>query len=297
MRDPTTPCAWANLLVKMWGARFPVDVQAIATEYSTRFSDKILSIKAADIESFEGALMPLPKKGGWAILYNPTIPSKGRVNFTLGHEFGHYLVHRLAYPAGFECGESDVLGEAAAAARKRLEQEADQFASYLLMPLDDFRAQIGRDPMSLDLLRHCADRYDVSLTAAALKWLESTSLCAAVVVATNGHIVWCRRSGAAKRARIFFPSGMELPKASIAAQGRPLIIDDKGVTLPARVWHSYRGAREMTIFADRYEMTISLLIFDELSYLPPEFQDEEEEDSLDRFEQAGRGATLKASHN
>lgn len=289
MRDPTTPCAWANLLVKMWGPRFPVNVQAIATEYSTRFADKILSIQAADIDSFEGALMPLTKKGGWAILYNSAIPSKGRINFTLGHEFGHYLVHRLAYPAGFECGESDVFGEAPAAARKKLEQEADQFASYLLMPLDDFRAQIGRNPMSLDLLRHCADRYDVSLTAAALKWLESTSLCAAVVVATNGHILWCRRSGAAKRARIFFPSGMELPEASVAALGPALVVDGKGVSLPARVWHAYRGAREMTIFADRYEMTISLLVFDELSYLPPEFQDANIKDSFDRFEATERG--------
>ncbi|WP_204264877.1 ImmA/IrrE family metallo-endopeptidase, partial [Escherichia coli] len=55
---------------------------------------------------------------------------------------------------------------------REIELEADTFASYLLMPLDDFKAQIDGQPFSLDLLRHCADRYGVSVTAAALKWRE-----------------------------------------------------------------------------------------------------------------------------
>jgi hypothetical protein len=288
MRDPTTPCAWANMLVTMWGARFPVKVEQIALEYSTRFDDKIHSIQPADIDTFEGTLAPLRKKGGWAILYNSSIASKGRINFTLGHEFGHYLVHRGRSPDGFQCGASDVYGEASAASRRLMEQEADQFASYLLMPLNDFRDQIGRNPMSLDLLRHCADRYDVSLTAAALKWLDSTSTCAAVVVATNGYVLWCRRSRTAQKARIFFEKGMELPAASAAAQGPSLIVDSKGTSHSAGVWLPHRGAREMAIFADRYEMTISLLVFDDIDFIPPEFEDEEPEDSFDRFEKLNR---------
>ncbi len=95
---------------------------------------------------FEGALGPLPKLGGWAILYNPAIRSLGRINYTLGHEFGHYLCHRHLKPTGFQCGESDVLG-----ATLQQEREADRFASYLLMPLDDFRAQIGNEKMTLEV--------------------------------------------------------------------------------------------------------------------------------------------------
>ena len=162
--DPTTPSAWANTLVTMWGPRFPVDVRQIALEYSKRFSDPILDIIEAPVPCFEGALAPLKKRGGWAILYNPGIRSAGRINYTLGHEWGHYLCHRQQSPAGFECGESDVLGGS-----RQQEREADKFASYLLMPLTDFRAQVGAQRMTLDLLKHCADRYDVSLTAAALK--------------------------------------------------------------------------------------------------------------------------------
>ena len=274
--DPTTPRAWANTLVRMWGPRFPVDVRQIALEYSTRFTDPVLTIAEAPVPSFEGALAPLRKRGGWAILYNPDIRSAGRINYTLGHEWGHYLCHRHEAPTGFQCGESDVLGGS-----REQEREADQFASYLLMPLDDYRAQVGNERLNLDLLKHCADRYDVSLTAAALKWLESTSLCAAVVVATNGFVLWCRRSAGAAQAGIFFARGMELPQGSLAADGNRLASAD-GLDLPSGVWWS-RPVREVAIFADSYEMTISLLIFEDQDVLPEGWEDEIVEDTFDRF--------------
>lgn len=274
--EPKTPTAWANLLVTAWGPRFPVDVRQIAFEYSKRFNDPVLKIVEANVSAFEGALFPLRKKGGWAILYNPTISSPGRINYTLGHEWGHYLCHRMKAPGGFECGASDVLG-----GTRDQEREADRFASYLLMPLDDFRAQVSKQSMNLDLLRHCADRYGVSLTAAALKWLESTSSCAAVVVATNGYVLWFRRSAAAERARLFFPPGMELPAGSLAARGDTLIAAE-GESLPAGVWGN-RPTREVVIFADQYEMTISLLVFEELGAMPADWMEEDTEDAFDRL--------------
>jgi len=260
----------------MWGPRFPVDVRQIAMEYSKRFSDPVIKIAEADVPNFEGALAPLAKRGGWAILYNPSIRSNGRINYTLGHEWGHYLCHRHHTPAGFRCGDLDVLG-----GTQQQEREADRFASYLLMPLDDFRTQVASQKMTLDLLRHCSDRYGVSYTAAALKWLESTPTCAAVVVATNGFVLWCRRSAAAKRARIFFPAGMELPVGSLAADGNP-ILSTEGTDLPPGVWWN-RATREVAIFADHYEMTISLLMFEDLGSLPDGWEDEAVEDTFDRF--------------
>jgi hypothetical protein len=150
------------------------------------------------------------------------------------------------------------------------------------MPLTDFRAQVGAQRMTLDLLKHCADRYDVSLTAAALKWLESTGLCAAVVVATNGFVLWGRRSAAAGRARIFFPSGMELPRGSLAAGSGGSSPPSEGQDLPPGVWWN-RPVREVAIFADHYEMTISLLIFEDHGVLPDGWEDDKVEDTVDRF--------------
>lgn len=270
------------MLSQIWGARFPVRVEQIALEYTKRFPDPILKVAKADLPSFEGALSPLEKKGGWAILYNPTIRSGGRINYTLGHELGHYFAHRAVVPTGFECGQRDVLGIAARAEHRLREREADEFASYLLMPLDDFRKQVAGVPMSIDLLKHLADRYDVSFTAAALKWLESTELCATVVVATNGFINWCSRSDVARKSGIFYPPGTELPPASIAALGDQAQRNE-GTTLAAGIW-SNRPVREIAIFADHYEMTISLLIFDHDRMRGDGWRDEVVEDSFDRFE-------------
>ena len=289
--DPTRPCAWANLLSRAWGPRFPVDVEVIALEYSKRFPDPIKTIKKAEVDDFEGALYPLAKSGQWAILYNPDIPSKGRVNFTLAHELGHYLVHRQLNPAGFECGEARVLGYDQDETRRIIEQEADTFASYLLMPMDDFRAQLGSNDMTLDLLGHCADRYEVSRTAAALKWLDVTEESAMLVTAVNGFVLWCWRSKAAKRQRIFFDRGMPLPAGSWAATPKlSLSATSAGVTLPANVWPVKGEAREMAIFADRYEMTISLIIFESARSSGCEWEEEPEEDTYDRFVSGGQDA-------
>ena len=51
----------------------------------------------------------------------------------------------------------------------QVEAQANKFASFLLMPLDDFRQQISGQKIEMELLRHLSDRYEVSITAAILK--------------------------------------------------------------------------------------------------------------------------------
>lgn len=282
MKEPTKPLPWAAFLGKLWGERFPVDVRTIAMEYSIRFADPIKTIQAAPIENFEGALCPLPNAGKWAILYNPAISSPGRINFTLAHEFGHYLVHRHLRPEGFECGERNLLGLDRNAARKAIEQEADLFASHLLMPKEDFRSQVRRADMTLELLVHCADRYGVSRTAAALKWIDLTDECAVVVAATNGFVSWSWRSVRAKRRGLWFRTGMELPEVAWAASPNSNVSDPRGMEHDAGAWHDSLSAREIAIFAPRHEMTVSVLIFEDEN---PDsgWHDEPVEDSYDRF--------------
>src|ERR1700733_8244860 len=105
----TTPERWAFDITRLLDAAFPtdrfaIDVAAFAREYSNqRFpDDPIVSVKGDSLPTFDGALFRVPSgRKGWAIIYNNAIASKGRINFTLAHEFGHYLVHREAYPNGF----------------------------------------------------------------------------------------------------------------------------------------------------------------------------------------------------
>ena len=60
--------------------------------------------------------------------------------------------------------------------------------------------------------------------------------------------------------------------------------------LPQNVWPVSGESREMAIFADRYEMTISLVVFEKQSWRGAECDDEPEEDVLDRFLSGGQAA-------
>jgi hypothetical protein len=117
-----------------------------------------------------------------------------------------------------------------------------------------------------------------------------TEECAVLVTAVNGFVLWCWRSKAAKRQRIFFERGMPLPAGSRAASpALSLTATSAGVKLPQNVWPVSGESREMVIFADRYEMTISLVVFEKQSWRGADWQDEPEEDVFDRFLSSGQG--------
>ena len=108
--------------------RFPVNVREVAREISARsFPMTPDHDQGGDLPGFEGALMPAPSgKKGWGILYNNS-QSPGRINFTLGHEFGHYLLHRLRYPDGFQCSTEDMASWDSEYGQ--LEHQANEFAA------------------------------------------------------------------------------------------------------------------------------------------------------------------------
>jgi hypothetical protein len=211
----------------------------------------------------------------------------GRVNFTLAHEFGHYLNHRHVRAGGFECSSAGILGFDADGTYRHFEQEANIFASYLLIPISDYRAQVAGQSLTLDLLKHGADRYGVSFTAAALKWIEFTEERAVFIYAQDGFVLWGRRSDAAKKSRVFYPCGAPLPAESLAALGRQSASPDPaGVELPPGVWRPNEPVREMTIFADRYDATISVLVLPRTPICESSPGDDDSEDLVTRIERS-----------
>lgn len=266
MSEPLSPQREAIRLSQLWraahGLTFPIRAGALAQEWSRNVAptEPIGAVTAQDLDGFEGGLFFLSNRSEWALLYRPHADLPGRTNFTVAHEFGHYVLHRKLRNA-FQCSQSDTLG----GTKAKIEREADQFASYLLMPLDDFRIQIGNKRISLDLLGDCASRYEVSMTAAILKWLSFTDKAAVVVTAREGMVLWWRPSDKAKSmAYTRLREGMELPKRSAAmAPNRSSLQEMRhGAELPAGVWFPEIPVREMVIVSDRYDMTVSLLILD-----------------------------------
>lgn len=262
MSEPTTPAAWGIELCKFWllaGQALPIDVKLLATEATKRFADPIGKIKAHDIAGIDGMLIKRASKGDWCIAYDPAIESAGRINFTLGHELGHYFLHRSTREH-FQCGQGEMLDYDSAASRK-LEGEANKFSSFLLMPIPDFKIQISSNEVSLELLGHCANRYGTSFTATALKWIEFTEEAAVLVVAREGFICWSYPSDSARRRGVYLPHGTPVPQVSLDNLAR--VTDGRNHTTRTRagVWHPTLEALESMILADRFDMAIFLVKF------------------------------------
>lgn len=271
MTESWTPQRAANRLAKLAEVfsaahgvdRFPVDVPPLALETARIFgwSDPITQVQAANIKGFDGALFPGDGREEWLLLYNETVSSPGRVRFTQAHELGHYILHRHARDS-FQCNDADMLNWSRD--DKDIEGQADLFASYLLMPLDDYRKQVT-NVVDLDLLGHCADRYGVSLTAAILKWLQYTDEKAVLVMSNDGFINWAWSSEPAAKAGAFFRtrnSVIPVPDSSLAAKSE-IPHDRTGTLIPASVWFPHARAdtplREMKISAEQYGVVLSLL--------------------------------------
>ena len=297
MSLPTTPQSWANRLTKILSLhqaahglpRFPIDVAALAQDFSRQvFPDAPITIvKGLQLsKGVEGMLMPHPSGSGeWGIVYNETIRSAGRRNFTLAHELGHYFLHRNTHPGGLKCTNRNMADWDEA--RNKIEGEANTFASYLLMPLDDFRAQIKGRVIDIDVMTELSDRYAVSLTAAILKWMTITDKRAMIVVGKEGFIDWAWSSEPLFKSGVFYRARQvvtELPPASLAAQEVDWDTGRYGRLHPAGIWLGAEPVHEMTVFSPGNEMSISLLLYPDRAPSRWEMADLEEDPTLDTFD-------------
>jgi len=294
MSDPTTPVAWGIQLSKLWllsGQSFPVRVKDIALEVTkSRFSDPIGCVIPHGIDGIDGMLSKRQKKNDWCISYDESVTVPGRINFTIAHELGHYLLHRNQRDA-FQCGQMQII-EYDSPESRRIESQANIFASYLLMPRNDFETQIAGHELSFELLGHCADRYQTSLTATALKWLEFTEQAAMLVVADQDEFIcWSYCSKAARRIGAYIPPGETIP-ALVVEHMRNNMLDVRGPRRVASgIWHPTEEAVESVIVSDQFEKIIFLIRFPHAMMI--DHAEEPESDAFSVFEEESHGLSWK----
>lgn len=165
----------AALPEELW---FPVDPLAIARELGAHVHEEDLG------PNFEGALLTSGRKS--AIVINSRIKEVGRRSFTAAHELGHYSLHRDR--PELRCSFDDLVDTAPHPAN--IEQEANEFAMTLLMPVDDIRQQAGNTVHAISLVKRLAARYQTSLTATALRLRETSSQPFAVAYVVAGALKW-----------------------------------------------------------------------------------------------------------
>ena len=300
MTEAKSPMVEANRISKMLNMvlgseRFPVKVDELAQEYSRQcFADSpIDKVQGEDLDGFDGLLKANKSRSKWLILYNSAVRSEGRKRFTIAHEFGHYILHRHSQDQ-FECGDADI--ETGHGNEQDIEAEADKFASTLLMPLDDFRKQVDGQPVTFDLLGHCADRYGVSLTAAALRWTEIAEKRAVLVASRDDHLLWAKSNQAAFKSGAYFAprkQTIELPQDARAHSNNLLDAAAQLQSTRAQTWFPREPVSmqltEMTRVAGQYDYTLTLLLMPDAEWQRPQHDDEEaEEDTYDRFIRAGQ---------
>jgi hypothetical protein len=281
MDAPKSPAKVANHLNEIvdvyhsvhGGDRYPIDVDRLALGTAEIFNwlDPITQVTQANIKNFEGMLASNEDHSRWMIAYNSMLPSLGRIRFTKAHELGHYILHRKLQQE-FMCSREDMLDWGAG---KNIEAEADKFASYLLMPLDDFRRQMGGQ-VNLDMLSNCADRYGVSLTAAILKWLSYTDEKAVLVMSNDGFMNWASSSDPAIRAGAYFKTRsntIPVPTTSLTANDS-VSISTVGEKILAKRWFQHADSNseltEMKLFSEQYDSTLTLLLLPKYTdFWPP----------------------------
>jgi hypothetical protein len=268
---PTTWDGWAtrvSLYVRegkklLAQPRFPIRIVEIAQHYSRSVfpAEPITDVLGNDFGGkFEGALVPNENRH-WAILYDFGHSSKGRINFTLAHELGHYLAHRHRIGEPLYCSRRDMWQWNTDYGR--MEAEANGFAALVLMPPDDFREQTRDFRMpTLAQFEVLQERYEVSLTAVVLNWLKVTTRRAMLVVSKDGFIDWSWSSGTLFKSGVFFNAKqvtIPVPDLSLAALGPTNGAFE--IRHPAGVWNQTEPVFESVVFSEYHDMTISLLIY------------------------------------
>lgn len=273
--------------IEPWGdARFPVDVDLLALNCAQTYgwSDPITRLYPEAWDGIEGALIPVNDAREWWIVYN-TRSTPERQRFTKAHEFGHYLMHRRAHgnvaARKFECGNDTVWERDSG--QPDLEAQANQFASYLLMPANHVRERLGHQRVTFEVLSTLAEFYGVSLEAICLKFVELTDQRAVIIKWDNGFLKWCVPSRKARLTRARYPRSnalIEPPPGSLAADAS-IRQDWEGQRVCAKDWFPTESPqsllREMKHVSDVHERVLSLLILPEAE-APWERESEDEED-------------------
>jgi hypothetical protein len=115
-------------------------------------------------------------------------PNFPRVRFTLGHELAHYFIdeHRVRLARGFPSHPSFTDRPA----KSESEQEADLFASHLLMPTAEFRKALTEVSEGLSGIISLASTFGVSIQSAAIRYAAASRTPCAVVMFRDGGKPW-----------------------------------------------------------------------------------------------------------
>ncbi|MCX2586469.1 ImmA/IrrE family metallo-endopeptidase [Pedobacter sp. MR22-3] len=141
-------------------------------------------VKDEPIKGSDGRILI---KGDTAIItVNNTITNPGRRNFILGHEIGHFLLHKDA-TALF----SDTPLTLSEWFKKGIhEKQANDFATELLMPAPLYVNKVEGKKLSINLIEDVSAYFQTSLLATFLRYISLGSFPVMVIYMEKGVVKW-----------------------------------------------------------------------------------------------------------
>jgi len=159
-------------------AKFPIDLNRIIQ------SEGNIRTRPANYgEKFDGRIEYIREKRIF-ILYYPDVITP-RVRFSIGHELGHFYIpeHRNLLLAGkSHNSKSGFISD------KRLEREADEFASYLLISQPYLEKLLWQKKfLTLKDLLELSNEFQASATAMAIRYVRMTPEPCAIILSQDGQ--------------------------------------------------------------------------------------------------------------
>src|SRR3990172_7480750 len=153
-----TPSFYVNRILQELGITEPEDLKLL---------DLIAWQRGALVieQPLKGAEARLTFVGVRAIItISSAVLDPRRKRFSIAHEIGHLEMHRRDGNLAF-CTKEDIDSWEFHQAGTKKEQEANEFASALLLPEQLFAPRCQERDPSLEVIAELADRFEVSLTA------------------------------------------------------------------------------------------------------------------------------------
>lgn len=203
----------------------------------------------------EGHLLRAQESGLIVVAETARLSAKWR--FVIAHELGHFICHRGIDQLNL-CTDTDLHDWYLSSGH---EPEANRFAAELLMPEFLFRKQCEVTRPSLRDITKLAQTFNVSLTAAALRFVFFSPEPVAVVSSKAGVIQWW---SATEDFQVQLRKGFTLSTRTYAGDlfaGRS--VEDRPTAVDADAWgDDFTGGLELlehSMFMARYDSALTLL--------------------------------------
>lgn len=195
----------AERLIEDLGLEYPIDPIKVCKLISSASFNVKYEEKSFDGENICG--LSIGNKNGAVIIVNSNIMTRSRKLFTALHEIGHVVLHiRTGKQNELKCiGEHLTVNSST---KEKVETEANQFASVILMPSRLIKEKINRNDLTWDLINNLSNEFQTSLEATAIRAVNLAKDCYALLVHENNEVKYSIKS---KSFPCYIPKKVALP--------------------------------------------------------------------------------------